>query len=421
MPRQQPGQHDPSSSSPQEPVNESPVAVRHGAAIPAVAGDPGAALAPRGRRQYPGAAAAVTVPRFGEAYGPETTAEAEAEPQSGTEQEQGQEPGGQGIPAQNGPAAEETASESLVAGPAGAEAAGEAPAGTGSNESEAVGPPSAGPKKPMLAAAAIAGALLIAVPFLVLALNDGDKKDPSVNAAPVNGSTTLETEQPGLPGSQYVSESPSASPSHTAKKSPSPSASASAKKSPSPSPSAMPKAGSVGVGGNGSGSGQTTAATPAKTSAPPRNTASVAVQRLAASSPGRHICYRVYVSDMGWQDPVCDGLTAGTGSDSHPISGVDIAVSGTSGTAANAFQQGTGWQQTPWRSSVDGVDLTIGVAKKTPYMRALAVNVGSGSACATAKVTEQGWHGMGCDKPGGYVFAGALEETLWLTALKLTV
>lgn len=76
------------------------------------------------------------------------------------------------------------------------------------------------PRGPMLAAAGIAGAVLIAVPFLVLGMGDDD--DHTVNAAPVGG-TTLD---PGLagqePAADYAADSPSpsASPSHAKSASP---------------------------------------------------------------------------------------------------------------------------------------------------------------------------------------------------------
>lgn len=224
MPQQQPGRPGQSGGSPQQPTGASPVAVRHGAAIPAVAGDPGAALAPRGRRQSPDAA--VTVPQSEEPSRPGPEAEPGPEPEESSPD--------QGIAARAGSTADEEAPGSLTAAAAGADAAGEAPSGTGTGTAEAPGthvpgspPPSANPRKPMLAAAAIAGALLIAVPFLVLALSDGKKQNGALHADPANG-TVLETGQPGVPGTDYVAESPSASPSHTAPRCPAESASATA-------------------------------------------------------------------------------------------------------------------------------------------------------------------------------------------------
>ncbi|MGI5443950.1 hypothetical protein ACQEV4_43400 [Streptomyces shenzhenensis] len=93
----------------------------------------------------------------------------------------------------------------------------------------------------MLAAAAIAGAVLISVPFLVLGLSDDDNSR-TVKTAPVGG-TTLD---PGLsddkPAADYTAESPSpsASPSPSPSKSASPSVAA-APPAPVVSPSATKK------------------------------------------------------------------------------------------------------------------------------------------------------------------------------------
>ncbi|MFD6613530.1 hypothetical protein ACFWD1_32230, partial [Micromonospora chalcea] len=58
--------------------------------------------------------------------------------------------------------------------------------------------------------------------------------------------------------------------------------------------------------GGGGGGGES------KKPKPPVRTAATAVKEIAARSEGRHICYRAYVADHGWQDPVCDGAEAGT-------------------------------------------------------------------------------------------------------------
>ncbi|MBB5939694.1 RICIN domain-containing protein [Streptomyces zagrosensis] len=64
------------------------------------------------------------------------------------------------------------------------------------------------PKKPMLAAAAIAGALLIAVPFLVA--SDGDDDAGTTVVGQPSSGTVLDNLTPGGPGA-YTAESPSAS------------------------------------------------------------------------------------------------------------------------------------------------------------------------------------------------------------------
>ncbi|CAM5649858.1 Hydrophobic W protein OS=Streptomyces fumanus OX=67302 GN=GCM10018772_05510 PE=4 SV=1 [Streptomyces fumanus] len=53
-------------------------------------------------------------------------------------------------------------------------------------------------------------------------------------------------------------------------------------------------------------------ATKTVTAKPPAETAATAVNQLAKKNPGRHVCYRAYVSGRGWQKPVCDGAAAGT-------------------------------------------------------------------------------------------------------------
>ncbi|MCZ9336787.1 hydrolase, partial [Streptomyces sp. TRM76130] len=64
---------------------------------------------------------------------------------------------------------------------------------------------------------------------------------------------------------------------------------------------------------------------------------------VAARSEGRHICYRAYVADRGWQEPVCDGAEAGTVGQGKPIKQLDIAVSGTDGVKGNGAHVVEGW------------------------------------------------------------------------------
>ncbi|MFG2965745.1 RICIN domain-containing protein [Streptomyces sp. NPDC048288] len=77
----------------------------------------------------------------------------------------------------------------------------------------------------MLAAAGITGALLIAVPFLVLGLSDDDGHR-KVNTAPIDG-TTLGPGMSGDPAADYVAESPAPPASPADSPSPSPSKSVS--------------------------------------------------------------------------------------------------------------------------------------------------------------------------------------------------
>lgn len=76
-------------------------------------------------------------------------------------------------------------------------------------------PPSGRPTKALLAAAAIGGVLLIAVPLLVFAADDGDKKDKTTpTAAGVTIPDKEEAKGPGL----YSAKSPSPSPSPSKEK-----------------------------------------------------------------------------------------------------------------------------------------------------------------------------------------------------------
>ncbi|QMU76664.1 hydrolase [Streptacidiphilus sp. PB12-B1b] len=181
-------------------------------------------------------------------------------------------------------------------------------------------------------------------------------------------------------------------------------------------PATTPPSGGDGGGSGGSGGGGGSKPSPK----PPADTAATAVKLLAAQSPGRHICYRAYVVGIGWQDPVCDGTMAGTTGQNRPIDSLDIAVSGVNGTAANAFLQDTGWNS-KWHASVDGIDLYIGGTVDPLPMMGFAINVGNGSVCQNTIVHGGSWQGLGCDKPGSYIFGGTLDNSLWLEAVQFTV
>ncbi|MCF3137165.1 hydrogenase expression protein HypA, partial [Streptomyces olivochromogenes] len=167
------------------------------------------------------------------------------------------------------------------------------------------------------------------------------------------------------------------------------------------------------------------------TARPPQDTAATAVNRLAGSDPsGRHICYRAYVSGQGWQRPVCDGTMAGTTGQNKPIKALNIAVTGTGGSDANAFRHdpestdGQGKWVKQWTGiTADGRNNYIGSTKKSaPYMTGFAINIGSGRICQTAKVRGAAWGGQGCADPRpDFVFGGTLENTRWLEAVKFTV
>jgi len=174
------------------------------------------------------------------------------------------------------------------------------------------------------------------------------------------------------------------------------------------------------TGGGGAGGGG------AKKKPPPPDTAATEVGKLAASSPGRHICYRVYVGDGGWQHPVCDGVTAGSESDqAGAIEDINIAVSGVGGGSANAWREDGGWKNGPgWVGAVDGVDMYAGTTGKDIRLSGFAVGVTNGAICRNAFLKGEGWGGLGCDDPNStqhWIFGGTQDMTKSLTALRFTV
>ncbi|MEU2583919.1 hydrolase [Streptomyces avermitilis] len=197
-----------------------------------------------------------------------------------------------------------------------------------------------------------------------------------------------------------------------------------------PAASSTPTAAGTPESGGGGAGGSAAEPETKETAKAPENTAAVAVQQLDARDPGRHICYRAYVTGKGWTDPECDGTMAGTVGQNLPIKALNIAVSGTKGTAGSAFvhdpnsTDGKGHYNAPWSGKVDGIDNYIGSTKKdAPSMLGFVINVGEGVVCQTAHVHNEGWHGLGCDEPGGdhWIFGGTLSNNLWLEAVKFTV
>ncbi|WP_427167429.1 hypothetical protein ACQF4J_32115 [Streptomyces sp. C1-1] len=208
--------------------------------------------------------------------------------------------------------------------------------------------------------------------------------------------------------------------------------------SPSASPSGKGKRGAKGKKHTDGATGVTStvtvrppAATATVTAKPAADTAAGAVNRLARNDPGRHICYRAYVSGQGWQKPVCDGTVAGTTGQNRSIKALNIAVRGTGGTAANAFVHKPGstdgkgvWMPHWTANTADGKDIYIGHARKSaPNMLGFAINVGSGGqVCQSARVHNSDWGQWGCVGPRPeYVFGGTLTNDVWLEAVKFTV
>ncbi|MEU9994519.1 peptidase inhibitor family I36 protein [Streptomyces sp. NPDC050848] len=85
--------------------------------------------------------------------------------------------------------------------------------GPGSRPEEPVGAPSAGPKKPILAGAAIAGAVMVTLPFLLIGSNEGsrDKTNP-VAAVSETADTVLDTDGGGPESGAFVAASPTPTP-----------------------------------------------------------------------------------------------------------------------------------------------------------------------------------------------------------------
>ncbi|WRZ92145.1 hypothetical protein OHB54_25665 [Streptomyces sp. NBC_01007] len=273
---------------------------------------------------------------------------------------------------------------------------------------------------------ALVAAALVIVPLVILGSggsdDDGRRKQAARSSDETSGSPRAEKSGPVSTSSASIpaSPGPSASPSAGPKES------KGAKESKGSKDAKDPR--------SGGGVTVTVTARPPQatvTAKPAQDTAATAVNRLARNDPsGRHICYRAYVSGQGWQKPVCDGTMAGTSGRNRPIEALNIAVSGSGGSAANAFvhdpgsSDGQGKWEPQWTAVIaDGRNNYIGSTKKgAPAMSGFAINIGSGRICQTAKVHGFDWGGQGCaDARPGYIFGGALENDRWLEAVKFTV
>ncbi|MFF0226223.1 RICIN domain-containing protein [Streptomyces sp. NPDC004629] len=226
-----PRQHEP-------PANEATpsVAVRRAVPVPPPGADPGADLGPRTPDPGPDPAAPIPIPAspapaprrlFGRRSASAAAAPASAEQGHQREPEQRQ----RQAAASDGPEPDAETGVLFAGGD------------DDPDDPNAVGTSPGRPRGPMLAAAAIAGAVLISVPFLVLALSDDDE-NRTVKTAPIAG-TTLDAGLPDdEPAADYTAESPSPSASPSASPSPSksasPSASASASVAAAPAARAVP-------------------------------------------------------------------------------------------------------------------------------------------------------------------------------------
>ncbi|WP_434587665.1 hypothetical protein [Streptomyces sp. A5-4] len=345
-----------------------------------------------------------------------TTEEAEAGATPGSRQQAEPEAVGSGrTRAQTASAAAPDAA--AAAGMGGASGEG---AGRGGDE-----PPSGNPKKPFLAAAGIAGVVLLAVPLLIWVTGDSEKKDKVSVVA--KSDTILKDEPMGAPQGDYAADKPKAVPKPKVKPKAEPKVQAKpalpnlAPAVPPSSPPAKEKSAPKKAGEPKKANRSLKAEEAPKA---PVNTAASAVQQLATQSPGRHICYRAYVANSGWQRAVCDGATAGTEGKGIPIKALDISVAGTNGTSATAYYHGAGWKN-PWKTVANGTDLYLGSASDSAVsLSGFAISVREGNICQNTHVSESGWLGLGCDTPqtsNNYIFGGAVEKKRTLEAVRFTV
>ncbi|MEV8225999.1 RICIN domain-containing protein [Streptomyces sp. NPDC079167] len=190
-------------------------AVRRATALPQVSGTAaGPALTPR----TPAAGRPAGEEPGGAAEG--RTEAAAPVPATVAEPETGAGPAAAGVTAAS-PSAEPDHTTAVAAGAGGRT---EPPAAT----SAAGEPPSPRPNKPLLAAAAIGGSLLIGVPLLFMGLSDDDTRTRPAAASVSSDVMPLDEGQTGRTAGSYAPASPSAtpSPSGTAKESAGPSPSA---------------------------------------------------------------------------------------------------------------------------------------------------------------------------------------------------
>ncbi|MFF7359878.1 hydrolase [Streptomyces sp. NPDC008125] len=163
----------------------------------------------------------------------------------------------------------------------------------------------------------------------------------------------------------------------------------------------------------------------------PEETAATAVNLMAEDDPtGRHICYRAFIEGEGWQRPACDGAMAGNGR-SKPLTALNIAVYGVSGSAANALPHdpdstdGQAHWKTPWTAVVaDGKDNYIGSTDDDAEVLAgFGINVGSGQICHNIRFTGSEWTRTAtCRGPrGDFNFGGTTDNSRALEAVSFTV
>ncbi|WP_411093643.1 hypothetical protein [Streptomyces sp. 049-1] len=168
-----------------------------------------------------------------------------------------------------------------------------------------------------------------------------------------------------------------------------------------------------------------------RTDDPSEKTAGDAVNQLSArDGSARHICYRVFYKERGWQDPVCDGAAAGAPGGGQLITSINIAVHGAGGSAANArvrvpgSADGKGAWEPYWTAEIaDGKDNYVGsTAPAAPELIGFALNVGQGQVCQTARVHGTDWSEKHCAGPRpAFISGGTPENDLPLEAVKFTL
>lgn len=302
------------------------------------------------------------------------------------------------------------------------------PAGTeleeGDGGAETVEPPGPAPsRRPLWAVAAVGGAALIAAPLLLSGGGSAADPAPAAQARPAGRQAPLShptVQQPLVP-QEFATAA--AAPSSTAGSLRPASPQSPGRRTTSPQPrTAVPSAPPTTSSRRTAG-----AAKPGTKKAPAARPASAAeaVTRLVAAvkqsgvSPGRHVCYRAYVTDVGWQEPVCDGDVAGAAGGSRAIEELDVAAFGTNGTSGSAYVQSLEWLA--WTGAADKADLYVGTAGRALRLEALAMRVGSGSVCLNADVQNAGYQGYRCNKEGGYTSAGTTGKSLRIEAIRITV
>ncbi|MFC1418224.1 hydrolase [Streptacidiphilus cavernicola] len=169
----------------------------------------------------------------------------------------------------------------------------------------------------------------------------------------------------------------------------------------------------------GGGGGATT-----KPSAKPKipDTAANAVKRAAAITPGRHICYRAYVADLGWQHTVCDGGVAGTENQSRAIEALNIAVSGIDGGDAATAWLSTEKYLPAWKAAPAETDITVGTPGSAIRLEQVVVSTAVGVVCGNGYILGQHWQTQTCDDPGGprsWITLG--KQGIQLEAVQFTV